>query len=75
MALKKRLKVITGDGKTYIVEVSPKTTPRSVQNSLKMPPINISLDSVGRVVAPDEDLYELMEDEDVARIEPDASWA
>lgn len=73
---KKRLQLVTGDGQTCVVEIAPGTTPVAIQRALKLPEAaNMSLDSIGRVVANEEDIYDLISgDEDRARVEPDAPW-
>lgn len=69
----KKVRVVYGDGDVVSVTLQPRTSLRTLQRLLALPQeVNFSADSLGRVLLPHEDLFEVLANEDTVRVEPAA---
>lgn len=72
-AVVKRVLVVSGDGRVESVSVKPGLTTEVLKRLLALPSdVDIASDGQGRVLLPDEDLSEVLDEGDVLRTEPAA---
>jgi len=73
MRTKKRAWVLTADGTLQPVSIAPGLTLAQLRQLLRLPPnVDVASDGAGRVLLPNDDLFAVLCDEDILRIEPAA---